>query len=97
MMEKYKMQMKAYRKRRLREDNTPFVPPDRVVYVMDSLSPGKKLKAEIVQTRVKAQREIIDSLACPVCGNPMTWDACWEGFICMKHGQRAIYELVKQQ
>ena len=89
--------MKAYRKKRMKEDTTPFVPTDRVVYVMDSLNPSKKMKAEIVSTRIKAQREVIDTLACPVCNNPMSWDACWEAFICTKHGQKAIYELVKQQ
>ncbi|MFH1100727.1 MAG: hypothetical protein V1726_01655 [Methanobacteriota archaeon] len=97
MMEKYKLQMKAYRKKRMKEDTTPFAPPDRIVYVMDSLNPSKKIKAEVVKTTTKAQREVIDSLACPVCGNPMTWDSCWEAFICNKHGQRAIYELVKQR
>ncbi|MCX6666365.1 MAG: hypothetical protein NT038_09995 [Euryarchaeota archaeon] len=97
MMEKYKIQMKAYRKKRMKEDNTPFVPPDRIVYVMDSLDPGKKIKAEVMTTRIKAQREVIDTLACPVCKNPMTWDQCWEGFTCNKHGKRAIYEMVKNQ
>ena len=96
MMEKYKLQMKAYRKKRMREDNTPFVPVDRIVYVMDSLNPSKKLKAEVLKTRIKAQREVIDSLACPVCANPMTWDAAWEAFTCNKHGQKAIYEIVRQ-
>jgi hypothetical protein len=41
-------------------------------------------------------REIIEHLACPVCGNPMTWDTKWEGFICNKHGKRAIYEIVSE-
>ena len=97
MMEKYKLQMKAYRKKRMKEDTTPFVPPDRAVYVMDSLNPEKKIKAEVVKTTIRAQREVIEQLACPVCKNPMEWDGCWEAFVCTKHGNRAIYEIVKQQ
>ena len=40
--------------------------------------------------------DIIESLACPVCGNPMSWDSKWEAFICNKHGKRAIYEMVSE-
>jgi hypothetical protein len=96
MMEKYKQQMKAYRKKRMIQDNTPFLPPDGNAYVMDSLDATKKMKAEVLKTRTKQHREIIDSLACPVCNNPMSWDSKWEGFICVKHGKKAIYELVNQ-
>jgi len=95
MMEKYKQQMKAYRKKRMIQDSTPFLPLSGNVYVMDSLDATKKFKAEVLKTRTKQHREIIDSLACPVCGNPMEWDSRWEGFICMKHGKKAIYELVE--
>jgi len=94
MMEKYKQQMKAYRKKRMVQDNTPFLSPSGNVYVMDSLDATKKLKAEVLKTRTKQHREIIVSLACPVCGNPMEWDSRWEAFICVKHGKKAIYELV---
>ena len=96
MMEKYKQQMKAYRKKRMKIDNTPFVPPSGNVYVMDSLNPTKKLKAEVLKTRTKQHRDIIDSLACPVCNNPMEWDSKWEAFICEKHGKKAIYEMVDE-
>ena len=96
MMEKYKQQMKAYRKKRMQQDNTPFLPPDENVYVMDSLDASKKVKAEVLKTRIKAHRKIIDSLACPVCGNPMQWDSKWEAFICEKHGKKAIYEIVNE-
>ena len=94
MMEKYKMQMKAYRKKRGKTDNTPFLPPDGIIYVMDSLDPARKMKADIVKTRIKSQREVIESLACPECGNPMLWDSKWEAFTCTKHGKKAIYEVV---
>ena len=94
MMEKYKMQMKAYRKKRGKIDNTPFLPPDGIIYVMNSLDPDRKMKAEIVKTCIKSQREIIESLACPECGNPMSWDSKWEAFTCTKHGKKAIYEVV---
>lgn len=94
MMEKYKQQMKAYRKKRMQHDTIPYVPPDREVYVMDSMNPKKKIKAEILKIKVKSHREIIDSLACPVCGNPMKWDSNWEAFTCEKHGKKAIYEIV---
>ena len=97
MMEKYKMQMKAYRKKRMKEDNTPFLPADGNVYVMDSLDPKKKIKVEVLKTKTKAQREVIDNLACPVCGNPMEWDAAWEAFTCTKHGKKAIYEIVRSK
>jgi hypothetical protein len=43
---------------------------------------------------VKSQRKVIDSLACPICGNPMEWDPHWEAFTCTKHGKKAIYEVV---
>jgi hypothetical protein len=94
MMEKYKMQMKAYRKKRGKIDNTPFLPPDGIIYIMDSLDPGKKIKAEVGKTRDRSQRLVIDTLLCPVCKNEMTWDDKWEAFTCTKHGKRAIYELV---
>jgi len=94
MMEKYKMQMKAYRKKRGKIDNTPFLPPNGVIYVMDSLSPDEKIKVEVVKTRIKSQREVVENLACPVCGNPMSWDSKWEAFTCTKHGKKAIYEIV---
>ena len=86
--------MKAYRKKRMMADNTPFLPPNGNVYVMDSLDATKKVKAEVVKTKTKQHREIIEQLACPVCGNPMYWDGHWEAFICVKHGKKAIYEIV---
>jgi tRNA(Ile2) C34 agmatinyltransferase TiaS len=97
MMEKYKQQMKAYRKKKMKPDNTPFLPPDGNVYVMNSLDPTKKRKATVLKTQVKQHRKIIESLACPVCGNPMEWDKAWEAFRCLKHGEKAIYELVKKE
>ncbi len=94
MQEKFKQQMKAFRKKKMKQDNTPFLPPSGNVYVMDSLNPTKKLKAEVVKTKTKQHREIITQLACPVCGNPMDWDSNWEAFICQKHGKKGIYEMV---
>ena len=96
MMEKYKQQMKAYRNKRMKLDNTPFLPADGNVYVMDSLDPTKRIKAEVLKTRTKQHREIIESLACPICGNPMGWNGAWEAFICVKHGKKAIYEIVNE-
>ena len=96
MMEKYKQQMKAYRKKRMKSDNTPFLPPDGVVYVMDSLNPIKKIKCEVLKTRIKQHRQVITSLACPVCNNPIVWNTAWEAFICEKHGKKAIYEIVNE-
>jgi len=95
MQEKYKQQMKAYRKKKMKLDSTPFLPPDGNVYVMDSLNPTEKLKAEVIKKRTKQHRDVIVSLACPVCGNPMDWNDAWEGFICEKHGKKAIFELVE--
>jgi tRNA(Ile2) C34 agmatinyltransferase TiaS len=86
--------MKAYRKKRGKIDGTPFLPSDRVVYVMNSLNPDKKIKVEVLKTRVKSHREVVESLACPDCGNAMSWDSKWEAFTCEKHGKRAIYEIV---
>jgi hypothetical protein len=63
MMEKYKQQMKAYRKKRMKLDNTPFLTPDGNVYVMDSLDPTKKIKVEVLKKRTKQHRDIIESLA----------------------------------
>ena len=77
-------------------DNTPFLPPDGNVYVMDSLNPTKKVKVEVLKTCTKQHREVIDNLACPVCGNPMDWNKAWEAFICVKHGKKAIYEIVNE-
>lgn len=96
MMEKFKQQMKAYRKKRMVQDSTPFLPPDGNVYVMDSLDATKKMKVEVLKTRTKQHRKIIESLACPVCNSPMEWDSNWEGFVCLKHGKKAIYELVNE-
>jgi hypothetical protein len=94
MMEKYKIQMKAYRKKRMKNDITPYFPPDGIVYVIDSLDPGKKIQAQVIKTTVRSQRKIIESLACPICKNEMLWDNNWEAFSCTKHGKKAIYELV---
>jgi hypothetical protein len=96
MMEKYKQQMKAYRKKRMKLDNTPFLPSDGNVYVMDSLNPTKKIQVDVLKTRTKQHRDIILNIACPVCKNSMTWDNAWEAFICTKHGKKAIYEIVKE-
>ena len=74
MQEKFKQQMKAYRKKRMKIDNTPFLPPDGNVYVMDSLNPTERIKAEILKTSTKQHRQIILNLACPVCKNEMHWD-----------------------
>jgi Tol biopolymer transport system component len=93
MMEKYKIQMKAYRKKRMKNDSTPYVPPDGVVFVIDTLDPGKKIPVTIVKTSVRSQRKVIESLACPECKNEMFWDANWEAFTCTKHGKKAIFEL----
>lgn len=94
MMEKYKQQMKAYRKKRGKIDSTPFLPSDGIVYVMNSLNPDKKIKADVLKTRIKNHREVIESLACPECGNAMSWDSKWEAFTCEKHGKKSIYEIV---
>ena len=94
MMEKYKQQMKAYRRKRMAKDNTPFLPPDGNVFVMDTLDPTKKIKAEVLKTKIKQHRTIVENLACPVCGNSMIWDSKWEAFICEKHGKKGIYEII---
>jgi len=78
-------------------DNTPFLPPSGDVYVMNSLDPTEKTKAEVLKKHTKQHREIITSLACPTCGNPMTWDNKWEAFICVKHGKKAIYEIINEE
>ncbi len=94
MRDKFKQQMKSYRRKKMKQDNTPYLPPSGDVWVMDSLNPVKKMKAEVEKTKTKQHREIIESLACPECGNPMEWDSNWEGFVCNKHGKKAIYEMV---
>ena len=78
----------------MKSDSTPFLPPDGIVYVIDSLDPGKKILVEVVKTTVRSQRNVIESLACPECKNEMLWDGNWEAFTCTKHGKKAIYELV---
>jgi len=93
MMEKFKIQMKAYRKKRMKSDSTPFLPLDGIVYVIDSLDPGKKIQVKVAKTATRNQRKVIETLTCPICSNEMTWDDHWEAFICSKHGKRAIYEL----
>jgi len=99
MQEKYKQQMKAYRKKKMKTDNTPYLPQSGVgeVYVMNSLNPDEKFKVEVVKTKEKQHREIIASLACPVCGKGMSWDTKWEAFVCTKHGKKAIYEIVENE
>jgi len=96
MQEKFKIQMKAYRKKKMKVDNTPFLPPDEQVFVMDSMNPTEKIKVEVLKTKEREHRHIITSIACPVCSNPMSWDSKWEAFICEKHGKKGIYELVEQ-
>ena len=78
----------------MKNDSTPYLPPDSIVFVIDSLDPGKKIQAQVVKTTIRSQRTVIESLACPVCKNEMHWDDNWEAFTCTKHGKKAIYELV---
>lgn len=78
----------------MKSDSTPYLPPDGIVQVIDSLDPGKKIDVQVVKTRVRSQRQVIESIACPVCKNEMLWDDNWEAFTCTKHGKKAIYELV---
>ena len=78
----------------MKNDSTPFLPPDGLVFVIDSLNPGKKIQVPVVKTMVRSQRTVIESLACPECKNEMFWDSNWEAFTCTKHGKKAIYELV---
>ena len=85
--------MKAYRKKRMKNDSTPYLPPDGIVYVIDTLNPGKPIKVDVVKTSIRSQRKVIETLACPECKNEMEWDMNWEAFICTKHGKKAIYEL----
>ena len=96
LLEKFKQQMKAYKKKRMMKDNTPYMPENGVVYVMDTMNPEKKIKVEVLKTKIKKHREIIESISCPICNNPMYWDDIWEAFICEKHGKRAIYEIVNE-
>ena len=96
MQEKYKIQMKAYRKKKMKVDNTPYLPPSGTVYVMDSLNPTDKIKAEVLKTKEKDHRLSITNLACPKCGEPMSWDSKWEAFTCLKHEKKAIFEIVKE-
>ena len=94
MMEKYKLQMKAYKKKRMKDDNTPFMPASGVVYIMNTINPDKKIKAENVQIAIRSQREVIKSIACPECGEDMVWDGKWEAFVCTRHPKRLVYEIV---
>jgi hypothetical protein len=94
MIEQYKQQMKAYRKKKMKKDNTPYLPTNGDAYVMNSLNPMKEIEAEVLTTFTKQHREIIENLACPICKNPREWDKIWEAFICEKHGKKAIYEIV---
>jgi len=43
MMEKFKQQMKAYRKKRMQHNSTPYLPHNGTVYVMDSLEATKQM------------------------------------------------------
>jgi len=97
MQEKYKIQMKAYRKKKMKVDNTPFLPASEKVFVMNTLDPTDKIKAEVLKTKEKDHRLTITSLACPKCGEPMSWDSKWEAFTCMKHEKKAIFEIVKEE
>jgi hypothetical protein len=97
MTEKYKQQMNTYRKKKMKKDNTPYLPTDNNVYVMDTLNPETEIKAEVLKTRKKQHRKIIKEIACPICGNQMKWDKIWEAFICEKHNKKAIYEIVSKK
>jgi hypothetical protein len=97
MKDQYKQQMKAYRKKKMKKDNTPYLPANGKVYVMNSLDPVRKIKAKVLKTFTKQHREIIEILACPICKSPMEWDDMWEAFICEEHGKKAIYEIVSKR
>ena len=95
-MDRYKIQMKAYRKKtRKPKIITPYLPTDRGVYVTDSLRPGGMIEVDVIKTSKKNQRRVIKIIACPECDSRMMWDDHWGAFICTSHGKRAIYELVR--
>jgi len=52
LLEKFKQQMKAYKKKRMMKDNTPYMPENGVVYVMDTMNPEKKIKVEVLKTKM---------------------------------------------
>ncbi len=41
----------------MKSDSTPYFPPDGIVYVIDSLDPGKKIQAQVVKTTVQKSTE----------------------------------------
>jgi hypothetical protein len=95
-MDKYKAQMKALKKMRSRVDNTPYYDGEPV-FLMDSKNPVEKIPAQILKTVIRSRREIITSIACPLCAKPMFWDKAWEAFKCTNpiHGRSKIYEVVR--
>ena len=98
IMDRYKIQMKAYRKKMRKPKNgTPYLPMGGVVYIMDSLNPDGKMEAKVIKTTMKSQREVIEIIACPECKSKMMWDENWGAFTCMSHGKKAIYEIVNNE
>lgn len=93
-MERYKIQMKAYKKSRLKIDSTPYLKSSDQIYVINTLDPCKKIRTVVVKTAVRNQRTIITAIECPECKNEIYWDGNWAAFTCPMHKKKTIYELV---
>lgn len=96
LMEKYRQQMKQYKKMKMKVDVTPYYNEDEEIYIANVKDPDTKFKAVIVSTEKRGRRTVITSIACPYCGEPMKWSNNWDAFACRNHPKTQFFEVIKQ-
>ena len=96
LMEKYRQQMKSYKKMKMKVDNTPYFNEGEELFCANVKDPDTKYKAEVVATEKRGRRTIITSVSCPYCGSDMHWSKNWEAFACKNHEKTQFFELVRE-
>jgi hypothetical protein len=91
----FKQQMKAYKKKAKQVNNTPYLPLDGRVWLMNTKNPGEPISGKVVSVRLKGKREIIEKMECPDCGEEMEWNPRWEAFECKNHDSPKFWEIIK--
>jgi len=101
-MDKYKIQLKTYRKfKRQKVDLRTFPRCSSLsteVAVMDSLDPVKRIRAKIAEIGRFGRQgysHVVTKIKCPECGNILEVDKKWLAFICTNHDKKRIWEVVQ--
>lgn len=109
-MEKFKMQMWAYQKLKLTEQQMkgmPFLhtfhqklekqvtePNEIQAIVEDLVKPNTRKIAEVVEIRNVSRHRLITSIKCPLCEKKLQLDRRWNAFLCNNGHQLFRWDVV---